>query len=378
MRLRIAIVISDIFLRRLTPALFPFVRNQQDYWIIDIHRPINELASLLRELQPVGILTEWLPEKTEAILELGLPTVIADTDEAFPYAISLDVDDWKVGARAATFFIHSGFQSFAFLGNRNPYSLQRLEGYQAELQKNGHSCQVHEDRETKRKTYMEHFRGQSPKLERWLKSLPKPTALFAAHDPLGRLACEVCHECQIAVPEELAVVGANNDELLCNLSYPPLSSVMIPWLKIGQQAGELLEGLIKRGEKAGQVIAIEPGQVVPRKSSDFTAVENNELRRALEYMRLHFHEGSSIQSICQALKINRRSLEIKCKSSLGRSPRHELVRMRLEKAKELLVQTDHKMDWIALQSGFSDAERLSVVFKKITGQTPSSFRSQFR
>jgi LacI family transcriptional regulator len=376
MRKRIAIVLSDVFLRRLTPALFPFVKNRQDYWILDIYRPVAELLSLINELDPVGIITEDLPGRTEHLLKLKRPMVIADTDKIYPGTISIDVDDGKVGQRAADFFVKAGFQHFAFLGNQTHYSNQRQQGFTRYLQHFGHFCHSHLDRENKGKTYMEYYRGQAPRLKEWLRGLPKPVGLFAAHDPLGRLVCEACGECFIPVPEEVAVLGANNDELICNLSYPPLSSVEIPWLKIGEMAGELLDRLITDGENKKTLHLVEPGEVIARESSDLSAVEDPVLRRALEYLRMHFHEDISIKTVCGILRINRRTFELKCREILGRSPKKELSRLRVEKAKSLLKQSEAKMEWIARQCGFSNAERFSVVFKQTEKQSPSSYRSK--
>jgi len=376
MRKRIAVVISDIFLRRLTPALYPFVRDGQDYWIIDIARPVTELRRLVREVKPAGILTEEVPGKTGALIDLGLPVVVADTDEAHPGAIGIDVDDWEVGRTAAAFLHGYGFESFAFLGNESNYSAQRGEGYVSWLKKKGYQAQQHIDREKKGNSYMEYYRGQAPLLKKWLRGLPRPVAIFAAHDPLGRLACEVCQECGLSVPEDIAIVGANNDELLCNLSYPPLSSVTIPRLRIGRMAAELLDGLIQHGDKAGKVFRVAPGDVVARESSDFSAIEDPLMRRALQLFRQRYRDPITIQTLCRELNVNRRTLELRFRATLQRTPRQELERQRVAKARTLLVQTDHKMDWIAGQCGFHDAERLSVAFSKIAGEPPSAYRKR--
>ena len=377
-RRRVAIVVSDVFLRRLTPGLFPFVRSRQDYSIINIHRPIREIINLIKVLQPVGLLTEALPQKTEPLLRLGLPTVIADSDRTYPGAISLDVDDWKIGERAASYFLDAGFRQFAFFGNLTDYSRQRQAGFIQQLRKHRMKCKSHVDDEHFPGGYMEFYRGPTSKLKAWLLRLPRPVGLFAAHDPLGRLACEVCLECGLSVPEEVAVVGANNDELVCNLSYPSLSSVAIPWSLIGKRVGELMDGLIIEKKNIGKVFHVEPQAVVVRESSNLTAVDDLELRRALEYLRQHYQEPISLKSVCAALRINRRTLELKCRKYLGRTPRTELVRLRIEKAKDLLVQTESKIDWIAQQCGFADAERLSVVFRSVTGKPPSVYRKQYR
>lgn len=375
-RLRIALVLSDIFLRRLTPAFFPLVKSRQDYWIINVRRPVRELNRLLQEINPAGVITELLPEKTEAVLAAGLPTVVVDSDDVYPGMVSIDVNDEAIGQHAAEYYISAGFQHFAFLGNRRPYSIQRMNGFQQALQTQGYACDIHFDPESRKVNYMEHFQEKSLPLRAWLKNLPKPCALFAAHDPIGRMACEVAQEEGISVPEEIAIIGANNDDLICNLTYPPLSSVRIPWLKIGQIAGKQIDGLVSGTTPGSRVIQVEPGDVVHRQSSQWFAVDDPDLRRALECMRLHFHEGMSIQSLCVSLRMNRRTLERKFQHKLNCSPRQQLAQIRVDRAKELLAETNHKNDWIAAEVGFGSAERFSVVFKQLTDQTPSAYRKQ--
>jgi len=377
-RLRIALVLSDVFLRRLTPAFFPLVESQQDYWMINVRRPVSDLERLLDEISPAGVITELLPEKTDAVLAAGLPTVVVDSDDVYPEAVSIDVDDERVGQRAAEYFLSAGYQHYAFLGNHRPYSMQRLTGFERALNKAGYGCDSYLETENHQVTYMEHFRGESSSLRQWLQKLPKPCALFAAHDPVGRLVCEVAQEENIPVPEEIAVIGANNDDLLCNLSYPPLSSVMIPWLKIGNIARQEIDQLVSGQARAGRVIQVTPGNVVHRQSSEWTAVDDSDLRRALEYMRLHFQEGISIKSMCISLQMNRPTLERKFQEKLDCTPRQQLARIRVDRAKELLAETNHKMDWIAAEVGLTSAERLSVVFGQIAGASPSAYRSEIQ
>ncbi|MFV0416329.1 MAG: substrate-binding domain-containing protein [Chthoniobacterales bacterium] len=378
MRKRIAVVITDIFLRRLTPALFPYVRSGQDFWIIDIDRPARELKRLLREMKPAGILTEELPGKTKAILELDLPTVVSGTDESHPGAVCLDVDDREIGKKAAVFFHQNGFRQFAFLGNKSQYSRQRGEGFIKELKHLGFDCASHTDSEKKGRSYMEYYRGRAPLLKKWLRALPRPVSIFAAHDPLGRLVCEVSLECGFSVPEDIAVVGVNDDELLCNLSYPPLSSVAIPWAEIGRRAVEQLEHLITRGSNAGKTFRVPPGDVVARESSDFTAHSDPLLRRALVLFRKRFEQPVTVGDLCRELHVNRRTLEKSFRIFLKRTPRQELERLRVARAQVFLSRSSYKMDWIAQRCGFRDAERLTVTFRKATKETPSHYRKRLR
>jgi len=162
---QVAIVMSEVFLRRLTPSLTPFVRRQQDFRIISIHRPLDELARVLRELGPRGLITEWLPGVTDGLMELGLPAVIADSDRVYPGAASIDVDDWAVGAEAAETFLRAGYRSFACLGNGTPYSQQRIEGFRRRI---GRAVPVREEPEFENVRYSEDFVPPSAGLRAWL------------------------------------------------------------------------------------------------------------------------------------------------------------------------------------------------------------------
>ena len=368
---QIAIVMTEVFLRRLTPALMPFVRWQQDFRIVSIHRPINELMDLLRDLEPRGLITEWLPEVTESMLKLGLPTVIADTDYSYPGAVSIDVDDRAVGAAAAEAFLRAGFRSFACLGNSTPYSGQRIDGF---LQAVDSPVSVHTETAFEDARYSEHFVEPSTTLRAWLESLPKPVGIFAVHDPLGRFLCSTCQQQGIAVPEQAAVIGANNDELVCGLSYPMLSSVSIPWDAIGALVGESMQNLLAKKKPPTKPILVSPSGVVLRHSANHLAVDDPLLRRAMSYFSLRVQDPINVAQMCDELRIARRSLERKFKEFYRCTPWEMLCRLRVARAKQLLAETNHPIGMISELCGFNDAERMAVVFKRVVGEAPSSFR----
>ncbi|MDP0495132.1 MAG: substrate-binding domain-containing protein [Verrucomicrobiota bacterium JB024] len=370
MRERVAIVMNEEFLRRLTAALAPFVRRQLDFKILSILRPQRELEKILREMQPVGLVTEWLPGTTEKLLALGIPTVLAVSDYTFPHAVSIDVDDWAVGAEAARAFKQAGLRSLACLGNGTPYSAQRIEGFCKEA---GEQVPVHTEEDFRHSQYSEDFLRPGEELLTWLSALPKPVGIFAVHDPLGRFLCSACEQAGLKVPDEVAVIGANNDELVCGLSAPTLSSVAIPWERIGAQVGEAMVRLLA-GEGAGTSILLPPGSVVMRHSADYLAVEDPDLRRAMSYFSRRIQEPLTIGGMCQELRMSRRTIERKFGEVYGCSPWEMLCRMRVSRARELLAQTRYPVSMIADLSGFNDPERMAVIFRRVTGRTPSSFR----
>lgn len=366
---------TEVFLRRLTPALMPFVRRQQDFRILSIHRPVDELRGMLQALNPDGLIMEWLPDVTEALLELGLPTVIADTDIRYPGAVSVDVDDWQVGAEAARAFIQAGYRSFACLGNDTPYSAQRVEGFQREMGA-GVSVATWQAASFGTARYSEDFAQPEEALRLWLEGLAKPVGIFAVHDPLGRFLCATCRQMGLHVPEEVAVIGANNDELVCGLSYPMLSSVSIPWHTIGEMVGESMLGLLAGGGLPAEPILVPPGGVVLRHSANHLVVEDRVLRRAMSYLSERLQDAISVGEMCDDLRVARRGVERKFREYYDCTPWEMLCRLRVDRAKQLLTATNHPISMISELCGFNDPECMAVVFKRVTGVPPTGWRKQ--
>lgn len=373
MRQQIAIVMTEVFLRRLTPALMPFVRRQQDFRILSIHRPLSELRDILIGLEPCGLITEWLPNVTDALVELGLPTVIVDTDLQYPGVASIDVDDMAVGVEAAEAFIQAGFRSLACLGNGMPYSDQRIAGFEKAV---GHAVPTYTESTFEDARYNEHFVEADLSLQQWLLDLPKPVGIFAVHDPLGRFLCGSCQQMGIKVPEQVAVIGANNDELVCGLSYPMLSSVAIPWDTLGAQVGESMQALLSGSMPPESPILVPPSGVVLRHSANHLAVEDALLRRAMSYLSERLQDSVNVGQMCDDLRVARRGLERKFKEYYRCTPWEMLCRLRVARAKQLLSDTNHPVSVVSELCGFNDPERMAVVFKRVTGEPPTHWRKQ--
>lgn len=374
---RIALVVSDVFVRRLTPALMEFVRRRVDFRVVDVYRPLSELAACVEELKPIGIITEYLPRITGHILALGLPTVIADGDVVFPDAVTIDVDDAAVGREAARFFVAAGYRHFACVYNHLPYGEQRLAGFREAIASVGESWDVLRQVERKARYYMESWNEPTDSLRRWLRGLPKPVAIFAVHDPLGRWVAEAALEEGLHVPDEVAIIGANNDELVCGLNYPPLSSVAIPWHRIGNLAGEWVLALARGKKPPRNPCLVDAGPVVVRQSTSQQAVDDADLRRTLEYLRSRFREDLTFGGVCRELRLNRRSLERKFAAFLRETPAQYLARIRLDAARTLLVDTNLPAAIIADRCGFGTPERFSTNFREAFGISPIRYRRRF-
>ncbi len=370
----VAVVISEAFLRRLASSLALMARRGTEFRIIDSHHPFSRIRHLVESSKPSVILTEWVPKTTLQLQEMGYPMIIADTDDILPGTVSLDVDDQAIGTIAAEYYLSAGYASFGFVGLDTPYSQQRLGGFAARLRVDGRQAAVHVEKEPRTRHYLEIWQDPSPSLCHWLKALPKPAGIFAAHDPLGRLVCEAGRELQLSIPEDLAVIGANNDEMVCPLSNPPLSSIAIPWSRIGAEAGKWVEVLGKGGRAPKKPLLFAPGGIVQRQSTTLLAVDDPSLRRALQHMRDNFDKAITVETLCDTLRLNRRTLERRFLQFLQATPREILTRFRLDRARTLLMTTDLPISRVAENCGFGDAERFATTFRIQTGTSPSQFR----
>jgi len=373
----IAIVMSEVFLRRLTPALSAFSGRKQDYRILSIHRPIQEVGELLKEINPIGLISEWLPQKADDLLGLNLkiPHVMVGTHNRFAGVLSVDVDDLAVGREAADALSQVGFKSLACLGNGTPYSDLRIQGFEDSVRKSDLPFFAHTESGFEEMRYSESFHDPSEEMKSWLMELPKPCGIFAVHDPLGRFLSGACSQLGIRVPDDVAIIGANNDPLVCGLTYPMLSSVSIPWDNFGQFVGSSMQRMIDGGSGWKRTLhLIQPSGVIFRHSANHLAVRDKTLRRALSFMTERIKEPITVSILCDQLRIARRSLERKFKESFNCTPWEMLCQMRVNEAKRLLMETGHPISRISELCGFNDPERMAVVFKRLTGKPPSRFR----
>jgi LacI family transcriptional regulator len=213
-------------------------------------------------------------------------------------------------------------------------------------------------------------------LPAWLRSLPTPVGIMACFDLRGRQLLAAAKLAELRVPDDVAVIGVDNDELLCDLADPPLTSVAPDTDATGYLAAELLDRMMAGQRVPETAHLLKPIGVIPRLSTDTLAVADPQLAAAVRYLRAHACEGINVEDVLRQIPMPRRTFETEFKRLFGHMPHDELVQTRLRRVKELLVQTDLPLHAIAAKSGFKHAEYLSVVFKKHTGQPPSEYRAR--
>jgi LacI family transcriptional regulator len=212
----------------------------------------------------------------------------------------------------------------------------------------------------------------------WLLALPKPAAVFSSNDVPARHLAEMCRALGLLVPEEVALLGVDNDELECLLCHPPLSSVVNPAEQIGYEAARLLDRLMSGRQPPRRPIHVPPTHVVTRQSTDIVAVADPDVSQAAAFIRDHAAENIGVADVVLALSMARRRLERRFRGCLGRTILDEIQRVRVERAKHLLAETDLPIPVVANRSGFSTPQRLAAVFRRATGQSPTAYRRQVR
>ncbi len=315
------------------------------------------------------------------IAKLGVPAVdLRGLLGDLPMPV-LETDDEDVVDLAVDHLLERGFRHFAFCGfDGANYSDKRSAFFVRRLAEEDLPCHVYVPPERLESTasFKQEQLGlrHEEDVARWIEGLPKPVAVLACNDIRGQQVLNVCRQHGIDVPDQVAVLGVDNDEVLCELSDPPLSSVIPNTERIGYEAAECLAKMMAGGPRPASTIYVPPLGVATRRSTEVLAIEDRHIAAAVRFIRDHASEGINVSDILSAVPLSRSVLERRFVAFLGRGPKAEILRVQIERAKELLKVTDFPLNVLAEKSGFRHTEYLSVIFKKKTGMTPGQYRAQ--
>lgn len=294
------------------------------------------------------------------------PSVDVSAARLLPQLPWVETDDDAVARAAADHLLERGLRHFGYCGdNRFNWSLWRAQHFARYLADHGFPCHL----------------GPLPRrgtdeLAEWIHALPKPVGIMACYDIRAREVLAACRQTGASVPDQVAVIGVDDDELLCELCDPPLSSVLPDARHAGWVAAQLLDQAMSGRSLPPESHLIPPLRVTTRRSSDTLAVEDPDLASALRFIREHACDGISVANLLEHVPLSRRVLESRFQNVLGRSPHAEILRVRLERVKTLLIRGDWSLDTIARHTGFRHGVYLSTVFKRELGETPSQFRAR--
>ena len=337
---------------------------------------LNEIWPRLGKLDVQGVFLRD-GKHVRKVLALGIPTVVVGhRNEDFPDVAHVVTDSEAAGQLAAEHLLGCGFNHFAFCGpSRIPWSAARRESFQRRLQQAGK--QVHffdapvEGGKTAWKT--EHLA-----MGRWLKSLPKPVGVMACNDDYAHHLVEASKTAGLHVPDQVGIIGVDNDELVCELSSPTISSVAINFERAGYESARRLDGWMRRGRSSRPTQIDAPAtHVVPRLSTDILAVADAQLLKALRFIRDHARANVRVTDVAQVAGLSRRALENRFRTVLGRSILQEIRRVRVDLIAQMLMETDLPVSHIAGALGYENLQHIARYFRREKHMSLMTFRKRY-
>lgn len=350
------------------------------HWLFRNGPPDPATVRACRKWRPDGVIAHlgaW--PLARQILRLGKPVVDIACMLPKVGVPVVDVDHTAVGRLAAEYLLNRGFRHFGFYGSREAYySRLREQSFSERLAEAGCQASACYGEYLPDMPGARRWQGQDQRVQRWLRELPKPAAILASNDIPARYLADQCRQLGLRVPDEVALLGVDDDEFECTLCSPPLSSVAIPSEKIGWEAARLLDQMMAGQPAPAAPIFLPPLGIITRQSTDTLAIGDPVVAAALQFIRRWAHEEIEVSLVAEEAGVARRTLECRFRRLLGRTVLEEIRRRRVELAKQLLASTDLGMAEVARRAGFANAQRLAIVFRQLTGQTPTAYRRQAR
>jgi LacI family transcriptional regulator len=323
----------------------------------------------------IGIL--WQDHVVTPLIRRGVPAVNVSGFRAQTRTPAVTVDNEHVGRLAAEHLLERGHTRFAFYGPRSlGFVSGRRRGFAERLRRDGKRCRmltggvfppIHGG-------VFAQSPAPNPGVARWLRGLPKPVGVFAASDYWALELSQACQAAGLRVPEELALIGVDNDDRFCECAWPPLSTVRVPSRQIGFEAAAMLDRAMAGERLPAAFVTLPSPGLVTRRSSDWRATSDELAAEAARFIGDHAGEPIGVAEVAGHANASRRTLEMHFRKAFGRSIGEEIARARVELAKRLLADTDLKMPAIAARAGFSGGNRLAVLFRRLTGLTPTAYR----
>jgi len=378
---RVAVLTStSSFGRRILKGVSAYVRPTRP-WVIHIGQNyLPDRVDMIRAWHPTGIIAHLgTVELVASLRTWGVPIVNVSNATRSNDPPHVGVDDRAAGAMAGRHLAEKGLRRFAFCGDPSRgYACDRRDGFREVVASAGgeyHEFPWPADAQRFAAGARNFMDTAVERVFRdWLANLPKPIGVLVYQDYLGFSLCEVCRQAGIQVPEQVAMIGVDDDEMACEFAYPPISSVRSPLELVGYEAARVLDDLLQGKPPPERPILFAPSAVTVRQSTEITASNDAELAAALRFIRTHADQPIQVEDVLNAVLISRRSLETKFRQLLNRTPLAEIHRVHVEQAKRLLTETQLPIPRVAESSGFSSTTQMNTVFRRYVGTSPSEYR----
>ena len=342
----------------------------------------EQIVPKMKDWKGDGIIARVINKTTaNLLLKTGLPLVVLDLSPEIVKDfrrkgvrfVELASDSTGATQMAMEHLIGKQLQQFAFVGYYGQiWSEKREKTFINHMSQRGYNTHVY--RTPMREGVPLSWEKEEQILSQWLKTLPKPIGLMACNDQRGREVLEACNLAEIAVPEEISVIGVDNDELLCELSYRPLSSVALNAVQGGYLAAMTLHEMIRGDSVENKKIIVPPLHIVERRSTEVVAIDDPDIAAALQFIHMQPPDQLTIENVVEGTCVSRRVLELRFRQQLGYTILQEIQKVRIDRAKRLLLETDYAIPKIAEIVGFATGSYLIQIFRNKVGMTPSKFR----
>jgi LacI family transcriptional regulator len=336
---------------------------------------LEDISQRIRNHRADGIIMRD-SEQVEEIAHLGLPVIVIEHHHCkIPQLINIVTDSKKIGRMAAEHLLDCGFRNFAFCGfDDKPWSNERRKSFCKHIEANQDGVYVYNATNQHCQTQWEREKAS---LVEWLQGLPKPVGLMACNDDRSQHVLQACRSADLRVPDEIAIIGVDDDELICTLSDPPLSSVSVNFERAGYEGAKVLDSLMQGEEQIPNEILIQASHIVARQSTDVTAVSDPDVASAVRFIRRNAKNKIQVNDVVRETLLSRRILEKRFRSNLGRTILEEIRRVRTNLISQMLVETNLSILEIALAFGFQGTEHIARYFQREKGMSLVAYRMHY-
>lgn len=368
---------SNAYARNLLSGIVSYIRANESW---SIYLPEQQ-----RSAGPPSWLKNWKGDglivriETDAmanvVRKLKMPVVDVSAARHVPNIPWVETNDADIAKLAFEHLQERGFEHLAFCGEPDfNWSNWREQAFVRLASEAGRECRVFHAKPRDSRGFS--ISGERARLTKWIMSLPRPVGMFACYDIKAQQILDICREHHLKVPEELALLGVDNDELLCDLCSPPLSSVIPAAHRTGREAARLLDVLMNGGKLKEQSHLIMPIGIATRQSTDVLAIDDPDIAATVRFIRDHASDGIKVNDLLKRVPLSRRVFEKRFLEIVGRTPHQEITRRRVNRIRQLLAETDLTLAQIAQRTGFQNEEYMSVMFRRVMKVPPGQYRRE--
>ena len=382
--LQVALLVStdNDYDRKIISGVSRYAQETGTWTIFCEDEHLHKMPSL-SQWQGDGVIVQLEnPAVHHSIASLKIPVVgvasLAELSPMLDKIVCVSTNNRSMGERGAKHLLECGFENFGYCGvpatPLNGWSKERARAFSDFVKRAGCRCSMY----TGRHRTARQWDALQSHLAAWLQSLKLPVGVMACDDPRARHVLEACRRLGLRVPEDVAVLGADNDRLMCELCNPPLSSIETGIRTVGYEAALALDRLMAGKRPKCMRTLVPPGKLVARRSTDILTVPHEQVAAALRFIRDHATEPIQVLDVSKHVGISRSALDSHFRQVVGRTTHDEIERVRLNIAKSLLENTDWPLRIIAAKSGYRNEQYMCKVLRRALGRTPGQHRQVSR